>query len=286
MPSKNLGIAAFVFTVVFPFIAQAQRYGVGQDYSLPAAGLPPVIEGVKIEQNLSGQVPMESVFKDETGQTVRLGQYFGQKPVVLALVYYDCPGLCDLVLNGLLDAMKQTPLELGADYQVVTVSFNPEETWQLAASKKANYIEKLHNKDGREGWHFLTGTDDSILPLANAVGFHYRYDPATKLYAHASGILVLTPEGKVARYFYGIQYQPRDLRLGLVEAARNKIGSPVDEMLLLCYHYDPAKGKYGLAITNVLRAFASATLLGLLAFVFVMVRRDRHAHQTNAGRLT
>ena len=285
MLSKKLRIAAFVFTAVFPVTAQAQRYGVGQDYSLPAAGLPPVIEGVKIEQNLNGQVPMESVFKDETGQTVRLGQYFGQKPVVLALVYYDCPGLCDLVLNGLLDAMKQTPLKLGADYQVVTVSFNPEETWQLAASKKANYIEKLHNKDGQEGWHFLTGTADSILPLANAVGFHYRYDPATKLYAHASGIMVLTPEGKVARYFYGIQYQPRDLRLGLVEAARNKIGSPVDEMLLLCYHYDPAKGKYGLAITNVLRVFASATLLGLLAFVFVMVRRDRHAHQTNAGRL-
>jgi protein SCO1 len=283
MASKKFLIAGFVFTML-SVNAEAQRYGVTQDYSLPAVGLPPVIQGIKIDQNLNAQVPLELSFKNEAGQPVRLGQYFGQKPVVLALVYYECPGLCDLVLNGLLDAMETSTLKLGTDFQAVTVSFNPEETWQLAASKKANYIEKLKSPGGKEGWHFLTGQEDQIRPLADTVGFHYRYDPATKLYAHASGIMVLTPEGKVARYFYGVQYKPRDVRLALVEASKNKIGSAADELLLFCYHYDPTKGRYGLMITNILRVLASATALALGAFVFVMIRRDRHSHPTAAGR--
>lgn len=283
MRSKRSWIAALIITAAFSATAEAQRYGVGEGYSIQPAGLPPVIQGIKIDQNLNAQVPLELTFKDDTGKTVRLGQYFGQKPVVLALVYYDCPGLCDLVLMGLEEAMQKTSLTLGKDFQVVTVSFSPQETWQLAAAKKANYIEKLKNpQEGKQYWHFLTGQDDQIVPLAKTVGFHYRYDPATKLYAHASGIMVLTPEGKVSRYLYGIQYNPRDLRLGLVEAAGEKIGSPVDEVLLFCYHYDPTKGKYGLVISNVLRVFGSATLFALVAFVFIMVRRDkRHA---NSGR--
>jgi len=279
MRSNRSWIPALTFAAAFCTTASAQRYGVNEDYSLPAVDSPPIIQGVKIEQKLNSQVPLELKFRDDTGKPVQLGQYFGQKPVVLALVYYDCPGLCDLVLNGIEEAIPQTELKIGRDFQVVTVSFNEEETWQLAASKKANYVEKLqHPADGKEGWHFLTGKDDQIIPLANAVGFHYRYDPATKLYAHASGIMVLTPEGKVARYLYGIHYKPRDLRLGLVEAAGNKIGSPVDELLLYCYHYDPTKGKYGIVISNVMRLFASATVLGLVTFIFVMVRRDRHSH--------
>jgi protein SCO1 len=278
MRSKRSWIAALIITAAFSATAEAQKYGVGEGYSIQPAGLPPIIQGIKIDQNLNTQVPLELTFTDDTGKNVHLGQYFGQKPVVLALVYYDCPGLCDLVLNGLEDAIEKSTLTLGSDFQVVTVSFNPQETWQLAAAKKANYIEKLKNPaQGREAWHFLTGQDDQIVPLAKAVGFHYRFDPATKLYAHASGIMVLTPEGKVARYLLGIQYNPRDLRLGLVEAADNKIGSPVDEVLLFCYHYDPTKGKYGLVITNVLRLTASVTLFGLGAFVFVMVRRDRRS---------
>jgi len=283
MRSKRSWIAALIITAAFSATAEAQRYGVGEGYSIQPAGLPPVIQGIKIDQNLNAQVPLELTFKDDTGKTVRLGQYFGQKPVVLALVYYDCPGLCDLVLMGLEEAMQKTSLTLGKDFQVVTVSFSPQETWQLAAAKKANYIEKLKNpQEGKQYWHFLTGQDDQIVPLAKTVGFHYRYDPATKLYAHASGIMVLTPEGKVSRYLYGIQYNPRDLRLGLVEAAGEKIGSPVDEVLLFCYHYDPTKGKYGLVISNVLRVFGSATLFALVAFVFIMVRRDKR--HTNSGR--
>lgn len=282
MRSSRSRIVALIISAGLSASAVAQRYDVGTGASVQPAGVPSIIQGIKIDQNLSAQVPLELTFKDDTGRTVRLGQYFGETPVVLALVYYDCPGLCDLVLNGLEDSMQKTTLTLGTDFQVVTVSFNPQETWQLAAAKKANYVQKLKNPaQGREAWHFLTGQDDQIVPLAKAVGFHYRYDPSTKLYAHASGIMVLTPEGKVARYLYGIQYNPRDLRLGLVEAADHKIGSPVDEVLLFCYHYDPSKGKYGLVIANVLRIAGSVTVFGLLALVFVMMRRDRRSRHVD-----
>ena len=168
---------------------------------------------------------------------------------MLALVYYDCPGLCDLILNGLSHTMQQISLNVGTDYQVVTVSFNPKETWQLATAKKANYIEKYQRPGAKEGWHFLTGDEAYIKSLADAVGFHYKYDPANKQYAHAQRHHVITPEGKISRYFYGIEYKPRDFRLGLVEASANKIGTPADQVLLFCYHYDPTTGKYGVAIT-------------------------------------
>jgi protein SCO1/2 len=236
-------------------------------------GLPAMVRGVGIDQNLNAQIPLELTFKDETGQIVRLGQYFRQKPVVLALVYYDCPMLCDMVLNGLTHSMEQVSLNLGADFDVVTVSFNPHETWQLAAAKKANYVEKYQRKGATEGWHFLTGEEQAIKKLADTAGFHYKYDPVSKQFAHAAGIMVLTPEGKIARYFYGIEYKPRDFRLGLVEASQNKIGSPVDAILLFCFHYDPMTGKYGIIISNVTRILGSATVLALGALVFVLIRR-------------
>jgi len=248
-------------------------------------GLPIMVRGVGIDQNLNAQVPLDLTFTDETGQPARLGQYFRGKPVVLTLVYYSCPGLCDLVLNGVTHSLEQISLDLGRDFDVVTVSFNPTETWQLAAAKKANYIEKYQRKGATEGWHFLTGKQDAITRLADAVGFHYKYDPNTKQFAHASGIMVLTPEGKLARYFYGIDYKPRDLRLGLVEASQNKIGSPADELLLFCFHYDPMTGKYGLIIQNVVRGLSSAAILALGAFIFIMVRRDRRGDSSGAGRL-
>jgi protein SCO1/2 len=248
-------------------------------------GLPAMIRGVGIEQNLNAQVPLELMFTDEGGHAVRLGQYFRGKPVVLTLVYYECPGLCDLVLNGVTHSMEQISLNLGRDFDVVTVSFNPHDTWQLAASKKVNYIEKYQRPGAAQGWHFLTGKDDAIKSLADTVGFHYKYDPVIKQYAHASGIMLLTPEGRIARYFYGIEYKARDFRLGLVEASRNKIGSPADELLLYCFHYDPMTGKYGLVIQNVIRALGSATVLALGAFIFIMVRRDRQAHSPGTGRL-
>jgi len=269
-----LKLAPWVGLVALAMTASAQQYG-----------LPAMVRGVGIDQNLNAQVPLDLTFKDDTGQPVRLGQYFRQKPVVLALVYYDCPGLCDMVLNGLMHSMEQITLNLGPDYEVLTVSFNPLENWQLAASKKANYVEKYQRKGAVEGWHFLTGQEENIKKLADVTGFHYKYDPVTKLYAHAAGIMVLTPEGRIARYLYGIEYKPRDLRLGLVEASEHKIGSPVDAILLFCYHYDPMTGKYGLVITRVIRTLGSATVIGLVALIFVLVRHDRNRKAPAGGRL-
>jgi protein SCO1/2 len=271
MSSTRFLIAGLLIAAL-PGIAAAQQMGI------PAASLPMMVQGVGIDQNLNAQLPLELKFKDENGQVVRLGQYFRDKPVVLALVYYQCPGLCDLILNGLSHTMEQISLNVGSDYEVVTVSFNPKETWQLANAKKANYIEKYNRSGAKEGWHFLTGDEASIKSLADTIGFHYKYDLVNNQFAHASAIYVITPEGKIARYFYGIEYKPRDFRLGLVEASANKIGTPADQVLLFCYHYDPTTGKYGMAITQVTRALGTATVLLLGGFVFIMLRRERHSH--------
>ena len=280
MQSSNIVRTLTRSALTVAFVALAVTAS-GQQYGLPA-----MVRGVGIDQNLNAQVPLDLTFKDETSQTVRLGQYFRQKPVVLALVYYECPGLCDMVLNGLTHSMEQITLNLGRDYDVVTVSFNPRENWQLAASKKANYVEKYQRKGAAEGWHFLTGQEENIKKLTDVTGFHYKYDPATKLYAHAAGIMVLTPEGRIARYLYGIEYKPRDLRLGLVEASEHKIGSPVDAIMLFCYHYDPMTGKYGLVITKVIRTLGSATVIGLVALIFILVKHDRNRTAAGAGRTT
>jgi protein SCO1/2 len=270
MRSSNLWMAGFV-------IAALPGAGIAQQLGIPSSSVPAMVQGVGIDQNLNGQIPLELKFKDENGQVVRLGQYFREKPVVLALVYYECPGLCDLVLNGLTHTMQQISLNVGSDYEVVTVSFNPKETWQLANSKKANYIEKYQRPGAKDSWHFLTGDQAAIKTLTDTVGFHYNYDPISKQFAHASGIMVLTPEGKIARYFFGIEYKPRDFRLGLVEASANKIGTPADQILLFCYHYDPTTGKYGMAITQITRVLGTATVLALGGFVFIMLRRERHS---------
>ena len=246
-----------------------------QQLGMPASATPLLLQGVGIDQNLNAQVPLDLTFKDETGQTVRLGQYFRDKPVVLALVYYECPGLCDLILNGLSHAMQQISLNVGTDYQVVTVSFNPKETWQLADAKKLNYLEKYNRPGAKEGWHFLTGQQAQIKILADTVGFHYKYDEQSQQYVHASAIYVLTPDGKISKYFYGIDYNPRDFRLGLVEASADKIGTVADQVLLFCCQYDPTTGKYGLAISRVIQVLGTATVLLLGGFVFIMLRRER-----------
>ena len=271
--------------VAFSSVSAAQQLGMGAAQAIGTASgsLPSLKQGVGIDQNLNAQIPLELTFRDETGQTVRLGQYFRDKPVVLALVYYECPGLCDLILNGLSHAMQQISLNVGTDYQVVTVSFNPQETWQLATAKKANYIEKYNRPGAKEGWHFLTGDQANIKALANTVGFRYKYDQQSQQFVHASGIYVITPEGKISRYFYGIQYKPRDFRLGLVEASANKIGSPVDQLLLFCCQYDPATGKYGFVIARVMQVLGTSTALLLFGFIFVMLRRDRRSHM-DVGR--
>jgi protein SCO1/2 len=242
-----------------------------------ASILPGPLRGVGFDQRLNEHIPLDLLFRDEAGQTVRLGDYIGTaaaRPTILALVYYECPMLCTVVLNGLLGSLRALSFNIGEQFNIVTVSFDPTETPALAAAKKKEYVQRYGRPGATAGWHFLTGEETAIQQLTQAVGFRYTYDPETKQYIHASGIVVLTPQGKIARYFYGVEYAPRDLRLGLVEASANKIGSPIDQVLLFCYHYDPLTGKYGLLIMNVIRIAGFATVLSLGTFIVVMLRRD------------
>lgn len=243
---------------------------------------PSLLRNVGIDQKLNEQLPLDLNFRDETGKTVRLGDYFGNKPVILALVYYECPMLCTQELNGLLRSLQNIPLDIGKQFNVVTVSFNPHETPGLAANKKKVYVGIYGRPGASEGWHFLTGDEVPIQELTRAAGYHYAFDPASDQYAHATAIMVLTPQGKISRYFYGIDYPSRDLRLSLVEASNNKIGSPVDQVLLYCYHYDPATGKYGLIIANVLRLAASVTILVLGGFLWILFRHERKVGASGA----
>lgn len=247
-----------------------------------AASRPSILDDIGIDQKLNAQVSLELPFRDEAGQTVRLGDYFKDRPVVLALVYYRCPMLCTLVLNGTVRALRAVPLTPGKDFEVVAVSFDPREGSELAAEKKANYLKTYGHPETASGWHFLTGDEASIRKLTDAVGFRYKWDEANKQYAHASAIMVLTPQGKVSKYFYSVEYSSRDLRLALVEASENKIGSRVDQVLLYCYHYDPTTGKYGLAVMNLIRAGGALTLLALGTFIAVSTRRDRRRRRKEA----
>lgn len=230
---------------------------------------------VAFEQKLNEQVPLSLVFQDETGKSVQLGDYFGQKPVILTLNYYNCPMLCPLVLEELANSLAKIPFTMGDQFNVVTVSIDPRETPKLAAATKEKYIRRYGRPGAEAGWHFLIGEEAAIQQLAQAVGFRYAYDAQSDQYAHPAGIMILTPQGKISRYFYGIEYAPMDLRLGLVEASANKIGSLVDQVLLRCYHYDPTTGKYTLIVMNVLRLAGLGTVLILGTFVFVMFRRER-----------
>lgn len=261
-------------------------YGARPASGNPATGLPPALQDVRIEQKLDQQLPLDLVFHDEAGQKVRLGEYFGNKPVVLSLVYYDCPMLCTQVLNGMVTSFRVLPFQIGNEFDVVTVSFDPRETTALAAAKKKVYLDYLPEKmraGAQRGWHFLTGDQDSIDKLTEAVGFHYRYDPATKQFAHGSAIMLTTPQGKLSRYFYGIDYAPRDLRLGLMESSTSKIGSPVEQLLLYCYKYDPATGKYGAAVMRIMRVAGVITLLGILALVIFLKPRHRAVVSAKSG---
>jgi protein SCO1/2 len=239
-------------------------------------GPPPILREVSIAQRLNEPIPPEIIFRDENGKSVHLGDYFGKKPIVLSLVYFDCPALCTEVLNGELRTMKAITLDLGKDFDAITVSFEPKDTPELAKAKRDVYAGQYGRPGARESWHFLTGDRPSIDALTQAVGFHYAYDSASRQYAHAAAILVLTPHGRIARYFYGVQYPGRDVRLGLVEASEGKIGTPTDHALLYCYQYDPATGKYGLIVMNVVRAAGVLTVLLLGIFMFVMFRRERN----------
>jgi protein SCO1 len=244
---------------------------------------PSLLRDVGIDQKLNAQLPLDLTFHNSTGNVVRLGEYFGDKPVILALVYYECPMLCTQELNGLLRSLQNITLDVGKQFNVVTVSFNPKETPGLAANKKKVYVGIYGRAGAAAGWHFLTGDETNIQKLTNAVGFHYAYNPVTDQYAHATAIMVATPKGRISRYFYGIDYPSRDLRLSLVEASNDKIGTPVDQILLYCYCYDPATGKYGLVIANVLRLAGSITILVLGGLIWVLFRHDKKP-KTEAAR--
>jgi len=243
----------------------------------PAGEVPRILRDVGFDQRLGETVPLDAVFRDETGRAVKLGDYFQARPVVLSLAYYDCPMLCTVTLNGLASALEVVSFDPGRDFEVVTVSFEPKETPALASAKKAVYLRRYKRPGAATAWHFLTGDAASIKRLTDAVGFKYAWDETSKQYAHASGVMVLTPEGRLARYLYGVEYAPKDLRLAIYEAAQGRILSPVDHFLLYCYHYDPALGRYGRTVMGLLRFGAVLTMAGLGALVITLRRRERRA---------
>jgi protein SCO1/2 len=240
----------------------------------PDPPLPAALRGVGIDQKLDGQLPLNIEFRDEDGLPVTLGSYFTKRPVILAPVYYECPMLCTEILNGLVRGLKPLSFNPGTQFDVVAFSFNPKEKPDLAATKKANYVRRYGRPATSPGWHFLTGDEASIKALTDAIGFHYRFDASSNQFAHASAVILATPEGRISRYFYGVEYAPRDLKFGLMEASRNRIGSPVDQALLFCFHYDPSTGKYTNTVLRTLRVAALATLVGLGGLLFVLIRRD------------
>lgn len=245
--------------------------------SPPASVRPPYLTNVGIDQHLDAQVPADLAFVDDTGRSVRLGDYFGKKPLILNLVYYTCPMLCGEALAGLTGSMKLIKFDVGNQFEVVTVSFNPRETSQLAAEKKKDYIKRYGRTGAAAGWHFLSGPPESINALTQAVGFQYQYDAGKNQYAHATAIMVLTPQGRISRYFYGVDFPPKDLRMGLVEASEGKIGNAVDQVLLYCYHYDPATGKYGAIVSNMLKLGGALTILFVGGLIFILIRLERIA---------
>jgi protein SCO1/2 len=241
---------------------------------------------VSLQQRLGEQVPLDLTFRDATGREVALKELVHDRPVILSLVYFRCPMLCTQVLNGLLKSSNSVSLQLGEDYDILSVSIDPLETPAQAAVKKERYVSHYRRGGAEQGWHFLTGDETQVRKLADAVGYHYVYDPRSQQYAHPSGIILLTPDGRISRYFYGIEYPPRDLRLGLVESSSGQIGTAVDQILLLCFHYDPATGRYGLVISRVLQAAGTATALALGGFLWCMYRleRRRAREQRQAAR--
>jgi protein SCO1/2 len=242
-----------------------------------------VVRDVGIDQKLGEKVALDLPFVDDEGREVRLADFFGRRPVVLALVYYRCPMLCSQVLDGIVRVLRGVSLEPGSDFEIVVVSIDPKETSALAAETKASCVARYDRKTGAQGWHFLVGKEETIRRLADDAGFRYVHDPATGQYAHASGFFVLTPKGAISRCFYGLEHSASDLRLALVESSEERIGSLVDQVLLLCFHYDPATGRYGFVILNAIRAIGVLTVAGLATFLWIMLRRDRTTPRLEAG---
>ena len=253
----------------------AAQYARPPEGPVPTGNSNEVLKKIGIDQRLNEQVPLDLRFRDEAGREVRLADYFAKgKPVVIALVYYECPMLCNQILNGAVGAFQGLNFTVGKEFEVVTVSFDEREGPELAARKKETYLRRYKREGAEAGWHFLTGDKASIDALSEAVGFRYVWDEQSQQFAHASAVMVATPQGKLSHYFYGIDYAPKDLRLALVEASEGKIGSPVDSLLLFCYHYDPVAGRFA-PVMGVLRAAGVLTVFGLAALLFYLTRKTR-----------
>jgi protein SCO1/2 len=286
----ELAFAVFVRRAVLTvglllLTAHCSLLTVQAQYAQPPVGPVPtgnsteVLKKVDIEQRLGNQIPLDLKFRDETGREVRLGEYFGKgKPVALTLVYYECPMLCNQVLNGTVGAFQALSFTAGKEFEVVTVSFDPREGPELAAKKKETYLRRYKREGAEQGWHFLTGDKASIDALAESVGFHYVWDEQSQQFAHASAVMVATPAGRLSHYFYGIDYAPRDLRLALVEASEGKVGSPVDSLILFCYHYDPASGRFA-PVMGVLRAAGVLTVFGVVGLIAYLMRKTRRREE-------
>jgi protein SCO1/2 len=246
----------------------------------PRPATPGVLQEIGFDQRLGEALPLDAAFTDEQGRSVKLGDYFGKRPVVLSFVYYECPMLCTIALNGLSAALQVLSFVPGQEFEVVTVSFDAKETPALAAAKKKAYLARYQRPGAEAGWHFLTGSDASIEALTRAAGFRYVWDEATKQFAHPAGIVVATPEGRISHYLFGVEYAPKDLRFALIEAASARIGNVADQLLLYCYRYDPQAGRYSASILNVVRALAVLTVLGLFGFIVTASRRRKPRTET------
>jgi protein SCO1/2 len=287
----HIPFALLVATLATSLMALAQPPSTFMrgDTQAPSQVSPSDLSNVGIDQRLDQQIPLDLTFKDETGKTVRLGDYFQSgRPVILNLVYYTCPMLCGEELAGEASALAVLKFSPGKEYEAVSVSFNPDETPQDAAEKKKIYIDRMNEhlepKTSGDGWHFLTGQEPEIRKLADAAGFHYKRDPKTGQFIHAAAIMIVTPQGKIAQYYYGVEFSPKDVRLGLIEASRNKIGNLVDQVILFCYHYDPNTGRYGAIITNIMRLAGAATVLVIGGFLVVMFRREKNGAPKGTGQ--
>ncbi len=264
--------AALPIVLALPLHAGA---GLSPETGSPASELPAILREVRFDQRLDQRLPLDSTFHDEDGETVRLGDYFGKKPVVLSFAYFRCPMLCPMVLDGFVRSLRPLSLGVGEEFDVLTVSFDPRDTSALAREKKRELVASYGRPSAASGWHVLTGTREAVERLTGAAGFYYAYDAAHDQFAHPAGVLVLTPEGKIARYLFGVDHAPRDLRLALVEASANKIGTLADQLLLFCFHYDPASGKYGAITMNAVRVGGVVTVLGLGLLIGGMLRSER-----------
>jgi protein SCO1/2 len=259
-------------------LAQDTAPGVRPEAGVPANQMPGVLADVGFDQRLNERLPLDATFRDEDGNEVQLGHYFGTKPVVLAFAYYECPMLCTQILNGLTTSLRVLTETVGREFDVVVVSFDPRETPTLAAGKKKAYIDRYGREGTEHGWHFLTGEEEQIRRVTDAAGFRYAWDPKTLQFAHASGIIVTTPDGRLARYFFGIEYAPRDVKFALIESSAGRIGNAIDKLLLYCYHYNPESGSYALVAMTTVRVGGAVTLLALLGFVTAALVREKHNH--------